>query len=447
MDKRKIYFKIFVAIIPLLLLLVWFSSKINFSEDKEVFSTLTQGMPCEWKLDSNGKLLNPGDEVTVNFTIKNITDSNKENIELKLICDGECKAIGKDTLTIECLEANKEAKAEWKVKCKSGGTRFIVQIKDSKKNIDYVKVGGVTVSGKGWFLGDNNTHTNYSDGSGSVAENIWAMRSEGLNYITMTDHNNSSGYEESKSSKGNGEIIIKGNEYTNPLGSALLINSKDNKNYSSLTKENLIKEVNNYNTLVYVAHPFDDKAPWKFDNYEGVNGIEVWNGKYDAKSKENNDAFILWDKLNKEGKHLYGVADSNAHSPKDVGKVYVKTYVDAFTEESIIDAQKKGHMYGTNGPSIQIKVNNAMMGDDYKVASSGDIIKVNLKGEYYNGISKLRLIRNGEVIIEKNINNTKFDISERLRVVPGDFIRMEVEGNKNEVLPFAFSNPIFMVKK
>ena len=159
------------------------------------------------------------------------------------------------------------------------------------------------------------------------------------------------------------------------------------------------------------------------------------------------------------GKHLYGVAETDAHYPVDIGKVYLKTYSESFTEEGIIEAQKKGHMYGTNGPSLEIKVNNAMMGDDYKVNSMGEVIKVNLKGEYYNGISKVRLIRNGEVISEKDIGDTTFEMVERVRVVPGDFIRMEVEGKEEEgqslstevgvrnAAPFAFSNPIFIIKK
>lgn len=448
MNRRKSYLKIFIAILPLLLLLIVFGSKISPSDGEEVFSSFKQDeLVYEGKIDSAGKLLNPGDEVTVNFIAKNTTNNKKEKIELKLICDGESKTIGKDTLLIEALEPNEEGKAQWKVKCKSGGTRFIVQVKEGNKEVNNIKLGGVSVSGKGWFLGDNHTHTNYSDGSGSVAENIWGMRSSGLNYMTMTDHNNSNGYEESKSAKGNGEIIIKGNEYTTPSGHAVLMNVKDNKNYASLSKEGLIKELKNYNTLIYAAHPFDDKTSWKFPDYEGVDGIEVWNGSEGPKSKYNNEAFLFWDKLNKEGKHLYGVSETDAHSPSDIGKVYMKTYVDSFTEEGIIEGQRKGHMYGSNGPSIEIKVNNAMMGDDYKVTSTGEVIKVNLRGAYYDGISKVRLIRNGEVISEKDVNDTNFEIVERVRVVPGDFIRMEVEGKQNKVVPFAFSNPIFMIKK
>ena len=95
----------------------------------------------------------------------------------------------------------------------------------------------------------------------------------------------------------------------------------------------------------------------------------------------------------------------------------------------------------------------------FRSSSMGEVIKVNLKGEYYNGISKVRLIRNGEVISEKNINDNTFEMVERVRVVPGDFIRMEVEGKEEEgqslltevgvrnTAPFAFSNPIFIIEK
>lgn len=460
MSRRKKHYKLFIAVLPLILMLIGVGAYIYFSRDIGVVTASTEeDMVYEGSIDKAGELLNSGDEVIVSLKVKNITKNKKGKIEGKLICDGESKPLGKSNFSIETLEPNEEGSVQWKIKCKSGGTRFIVQVKEPNKGVKNIKLGRITVSGKGWFMGDNHTHSNYSDGNGSVAENIWAMRSAGLNYMTMTDHNNSNGYEESKSAKGNGEIIIKGNEYTTSSGHAVLMNVKDNKNYGSLSKDNLIKELGNYNTLIYAAHPADSKLGWKFPDYNGVNGIEVWNGCRGPKNKYNNDAFIIWDKLNTEGKHLYGVAETDAHYPVDIGKVYLKTYSESFTEEGIIEAQKKGHMYGTNGPSLEIKVNNAMMGDDYKVNSMGEVIKVNLKGEYYNGISKVRLIRNGEVISEKDIDDTTFEMVERVRVVPGDFIRMEVEGKEEEgqslstevgvrnAAPFAFSNPIFIIKK
>ena len=63
------------------------------------------------------------------------------------------------------------------------------------------------------------------------------------------------------------------------------------------------------------------------------------------------------------------------------------------------------------------------------------------------------------MISEKDIGDTTFEMVERVRVVPGDFIRMEVEGKEEEgqslstevgvrnAAPFAFSNPIFIIKK
>lgn len=454
MNKRKELFRMFIAILPLVLLLFVIYTY------KDTTTVATEGEAVyEGSIEQAGKLLNSGDEISVKFNVKNITGNKKEGIEVKLICDGESKVIGKNPMVIELLQPNEEGKIDWKVECKSGGTKFIAQVKDKNKGIKNIELGGITVNDKGWFLGDNHTHTKYSDGSGSVSENIWAMRSKGLSYMTLTDHNNSNGYDESKSVKGEGELIIKGNEFSSGSGHAVMMNVKDNKNYGSLSKDNLIKEVENYNTLIYAAHPCFNAIPWKLEDYKGLNGIEVWNGSWGPKNKFNKDAFELWDKLNKDGNHLYGVGESDAHSPNEIGNVYLKTYADKFDLDSIIEGQKKGHMYGTNGPSLDIRVNNAMMGDDYKIASMGEIVKVNLKGSYYGGISKVRLIRNGEVISDKEINDVSFNIVERVRVAPGDFVRMEVDGKEEEGLslstengykntaPFAFSNPIFMVEK
>ena len=38
------------------------------------------------------------------------------------------------------------------------------------------------------FIGDYHTHTNYSDGKGSVMDNALAARQRGLKEIAVTDH-------------------------------------------------------------------------------------------------------------------------------------------------------------------------------------------------------------------------------------------------------------------
>lgn len=462
--KRKI--KLAIAIFPLVLFLAVCTMYLRFEESSTESITVSseeKGMVYEGSISSEGKLMKAGEEIDVKFKIKNITGSNKEKIEVKIVADGSSKPLGKDTLVIETLGVNEESNIEWKIKCKSGGTRFIVQVKEKNKEAVDIKLGGVTVGGKGWFLGDNHTHSTYSDGKGSVAQNIWGMRSNGLNYMTLSDHGNSNGWEEGNNEKGSGEIIFKGNEYTTSSGHAVLMNINDNKNYNEVSKENMVKEINestNGKGLIYVAHPYDPNFLWSEENIiHGINGIEVWNGDWGPKYKINKEAFELWDRLNKGGRHLYGVAQTDSHTPENIGRIYVKTLADEFNTESIAEGQRLGHMYGTNGPTIDMRANSSMMGDSLKVGSLGDIVKVSLSGEYYEGISKVRLIRNGEVIVEKEINNTSFDFVERVRVVPGDFIRMEVDGvekdgktlstdsgNKN-CAPFAFSNPIFMVKK
>ena len=95
MGRRKKHYKLFIAILPLILMLIGVGAYIYFSKDIGVVTASTEeDMVYEGSVDKAGDLLNSGDEVIVNLKIKNITNNKKEKIEGKLICDGE--KIGKE---------------------------------------------------------------------------------------------------------------------------------------------------------------------------------------------------------------------------------------------------------------------------------------------------------------------------------------------------------------
>lgn len=78
MSRRKKYYKLFIAILPLILMLIGVGAYIYFSKDIEAVTVSTEDdMVYEGSVDKAGELLNPGDEVIVNLKVKNITESKK----------------------------------------------------------------------------------------------------------------------------------------------------------------------------------------------------------------------------------------------------------------------------------------------------------------------------------------------------------------------------------
>lgn len=93
-----------------------------------------------------------------------------------------------------------------------------------------------------------------------------------------------------------------------------------------------------------------------------------------------------------------------------------------------------------------------------RVAKAGEKVTVNLSANYIQPLSRVLLLKNGEVIQTWDVNACDFEESFEVDVVPSDFLRMEVEGTETETrkldgatfdtsAPFAFSNPIFFTEK
>ena len=117
MSRRKKHYKLFIAVLPLILMLIGVGAYIYFSRDIGVVTASTEeDMVYEGSIDKAGELLNSGDEVIVSLKVKNITKNKKGKIEGKLICDGESKPLGKSNFSIETLEPNEEGSVQWKLR-------------------------------------------------------------------------------------------------------------------------------------------------------------------------------------------------------------------------------------------------------------------------------------------------------------------------------------------
>ena len=326
---------------------------------------------------------------------------------------------------------------------------------------------GLVTSGKAvWVSGDSHTHTKYSDGTGTIFQNFEQAKKQGIDYVTITDHSNSKGWDEAQAAGLQyGIIPIRGNEYSHSTYShALFINVNQEKNYSTLDPPDAVrtlKDDTNGKGLVYVAHPFDDGIDhWQeTKGWESpIDGIEVWNAWYAGRYVVNARAFEKWDVLNKQGRHLYGIATTDTHSSRYVGEAYTTVFVMEYTAEGILNGHRAGRMYGSNGPIVDFRQGGAMMGDDVGVAKDGETVTFEISGKYCRPLSKVLLVMNGEVVYTKEINARTFAENVEMRVKPGDFVRMEVEGQETDTrklngssfdtsAPFAFTNPIFFIEK
>ena len=408
---------------------------------------------------------NEDGSVTVTMNFRNDAPSAQSlHAKFEMMGDGKLLA-GRKEITLE-MPAKSGESINWTVSAVSGSVKLFL-VTDENGTTEILRMGSVASGKAGWVSGDSHNHTTYSDGSGTIAQNFAQAQKQGIDYVTITDHSNSRGWDDAQVAGSQyGIIPIRGNEYNSPTcyAHALFINVNQEKSYSTQEPPEavwVLKDDTNGKGLVYVAHPFDDGIDhWQNTNgWESqIDGIEVWNSWYAGRYVVNAKAFQKWDELNKQGRCLYGIATTDTHSSRYIGEGYTTVFVEEYTAEGILDGHRAGRMYGSNGPVVDFRIGSAMMGDTVGVSKDGETVSLKMHGEYFLPLSKVLLIKNGEIMYTKEINANSFAESVEVLVKPGDFIRMEVEGTETDTrkldgstfdtsAPFAFTNPIFFVEK
>jgi hypothetical protein len=269
-----------------------------------------------------------------------------------------------------------------------------------------------------------------------------------------------------------------------------------------------IDDVDHYGGFVYINHPVtnedsvtglaNDSMNWQEWTLErrwgtSVKGLEAWRGgssaswsPYLRESFWNNTAFEKWDELNCEGKKLWSLTNTDAHSRDKFGAIWTVGYLKEFTKQGIRDNIRKiGNMYGSNGPLLYFRAESNgrlyEMGSAISgIPSSGGIILIRYgaTGHYRENraLNEITIYKNGiplqefekegfpynpdtstpDGFVPNLIANNHFDLAKNkicsfentvsVKVEPGDFLRMVVKAydSDGKVTGFAYSNPVFI---
>lgn len=425
-------------------------------------------------LELGSSITDDGDGTyTVEVSLTNPGIVAHENVSLKLETLGDGSVEGEAETSVPAIAAGETESVAWKVSVNSGSVKLFLTCEENGDTTTQ-RIGAAKSGIAGWVSGDSHDHSKYSDGSGTIAENFASAEMQGIDYVNICDHSNSHGWDDAQTAGEEHDVIaIRGNEYSGAQYThSVFINVNQEKNYSGMTPYDAVKEFKKDTDgtgLAYAAHPYDGRSNGAYNPKTGwdswtnawdtdLDGIEVWNGWYAGNYCVNAEARVKWDELNRQGRHLYGIATTDTHSARYIGEVYTTVYAEEISTDGILAAHEAGHMYGSNGPVIDFTIGSAMMGDDLPVAKTGEKVTVNLSANYIQPLSRVLLLKNGDVIQTWDVNACDFEESFEVDVVPSDFLRMEVEGTETETrkldgatfdtsAPFAFSNPIFFTEK
>lgn len=390
--------------------------------------------------------LKHNDTLLAKLTIHNSLNHTSMPLAVNLQLPGQLTSGSATLLNLTGIPANSDTTLTWVLTANTGGRGFIRCMVTDTANHTTTAYARIYVDARGWFAGDNHMHTTYSDGSGSVADNVISAYQKGLSWVTITDHNtiNHAAAVAVEDAKYDDFLVMFGEEVSTSPSHFLAynINSLMPWNATLFTYQQLIDSVlhnNNGKGIVYLSHPYYPGLPWNDWSVQGYKGIEVWNGFYHATHSVNSQAFAVWDSLNTTGKRLFGIANSDAHNAGKVGDPHIVALLDSLCRDEVMEAFNTGCFYGTNGPVLSFDIEGIPMGSAVKIPAAGRSVNINIAGSAEQDINAVRIIRNGQTVQAYTPMTDTISLGYVTNMGLSDFFRVEIEAGNG----FAFSNPVW----
>ena len=203
-------------------------------------------------------------------------------------------------------------------------------------------------TGPRWYGGGLHLHTTHSDGSLAPAALADAARAAGLEFIAITDHNNTTHRREAMPSS---PLHIVGEEVTTPGGHADVWGLPDgawidfrvspSEPGAAEQINGLVAAAHRLGALVSISHPVDTCAgcSWEQAIPDGIDAIEIWQNEKAPRDSE----VAFWDRLLRAGRHITAVGVSDWHRPPSrIDRAAVRVLADSLTEAAVIDGIRRG---------------------------------------------------------------------------------------------------------
>ncbi len=329
---------------------------------------------------------------------------------------------------------------------------------------------------KDYYCGDLHQHSHFSkDGVNTVEEILKGDLANGLNFGALSDHDSIDGNDEWLSIAEELDFLaIPAQEITTKQGHYVAINTSELIDMTTIDSETnlteMIDQIHQVGGLAQINHPGRDFPFWEMVNR--FDAIEIWNGKampplpnqseIDESYRCNQISKEKWFELLNSGVKITALGNSDNHdisgeqirasiSENELFNKWMaeglyngnpRNYVKAkeATIDGILDGIKNGHVFITNGPLMDITLNEVTFGDTLEDPSEVEVSY--LIASNNSPLNVLNIIADGKVIetialaedvptigtLTLNLSNYKWVVFEVL----------------TKSYAYAISNPIYM---
>jgi hypothetical protein len=201
-----------------------------------------------------------------------------------------------------------------------------------------------------WYSGALHLHTKHSDGALSPAAVAETARRAGLDFIAVTDHNNTT---HTREAMPHSPLHIVGEEVTTPAGHANVwglapgawidFRVRPADPGAAHTIDGFVAQAHRRGALFSINHPVDECAgcSWEQAMPDALDAIEIWNGSKGPQEP----ALAIWDRLLRSGRRVTAVGASDWHrAPAAIDAPVVRVLSEGLTQPSILDSIRQGRV-------------------------------------------------------------------------------------------------------
>jgi hypothetical protein len=309
------------------------------------------------------------------------------------------------------------------------------------------------------FRGDFHTHSNHSDGAGTVTELAHYRDAAGLDFLFVTDHWGLTQKRECLLHERMWWGQEPGTQHHH-LGIVGL-----NRKYDP--KMNLVEDfhaVQKRGGIPFIPHPcgwfpttrYTEEQIAALDTLGGSFIMEIVNGAnqiFDCWDITDKQSVELWDRLLSSGKHVTALGNTDAHLAEAVGDIWTGVLSGACTMDAVLDALRNGRTFVSDAPLVDmfLQVDGSHpvgMGETLIVpeAKRGYPITARVLAADSAGLASAQLIGNGHTICAWDLGGDR--VLSRSFVVPPTcqavYLRFECHASDGRR---AFSNPVYVERQ
>jgi hypothetical protein len=296
-----------------------------------------------------------------------------------------------------------------------------------------------------FFRGDCHSHTQHSDGAGTVAETAEMVKAAELDFQFVTDH---WGVTQAPECREHG--LWYGQEPVTQFHHMGVLGLE----YAFEPQQDFLADLAaaaEQGATVFVPHPtgwwpttvYNEEQKKILEELPSPFLMEICNGANNivtAFDYTDDSAIEIWDHLLCLGRKVHAMGNTDAHAPHGIGIIWNAVFAAQCDQETILSELKKGHSFVSEAPLVHFALGQARMGDTASTRDRESELEISVVDS--RGLNSVAVIADGEEIFYQHFRSESvWNGTLRVPASAKQYVRVEARSRDGKR---AYSNPIYL---